>query len=135
MSTVELFLEEHSLKDSALTPSQPKKKKLVKDVSDMTEEEQLQAAMLASMGADSSAATAMEQLDDEETPSTSVPEGNLRSSCELRTGTFLQQDVFTVLTRLKNTHRTRTCRRRGSGGGEGRRGAGFSLRQDTACAT
>ncbi|KAK3814364.1 MAG: hypothetical protein J3Q66DRAFT_402919 [Benniella sp.] len=71
---VELFLEEHSLKDSASTPSQPKKKKLVKDVSDMTEEEQLQAAMLASMGGDSSAATAMEQMDDEETPSTSVPE-------------------------------------------------------------
>lgn len=76
MSIVELFLEEHSLKDSASTPSQPKKKKLVKDVSDMTEEEQLQAAMLASMGGEPSTPIAIDQMDDEEVPSTSAPEGN-----------------------------------------------------------
>ncbi|KAG0255260.1 hypothetical protein BG011_005223 [Mortierella polycephala] len=48
--TVSEFLDMHSLTDSTSKPSQPKKKKLVKDISDMTEEEQLHAAMLASMG-------------------------------------------------------------------------------------
>ncbi|KAF9984755.1 hypothetical protein BGZ75_003685 [Mortierella antarctica] len=62
----------HSLTDSTSKPSQPKKKKLVKDVSDMTEEEQLQAAMVASMGGDPSTAINLE--DQEETPSTSTPE-------------------------------------------------------------
>ncbi|KAF9998939.1 hypothetical protein BGZ79_007419 [Entomortierella chlamydospora] len=52
--TVSEFLDRHSLTDSASKPSQPKKKKLVKDVSDMTEEEQLHVAMMASMGGDAS---------------------------------------------------------------------------------
>ncbi|KAF9946656.1 hypothetical protein BGZ72_000141 [Mortierella alpina] len=70
--TVSEFLDMHSLTDSTSKPSQPKKKKLVKDVSDMTEEEQLQAAMVASMGGDPSTAINLE--DQEETPSTSTPE-------------------------------------------------------------
>ncbi|KAF9931958.1 hypothetical protein BGZ67_005055 [Mortierella alpina] len=70
--TVSEFLDMHSLTDSTSKPSQPKKKKLVKDVSDMTEEEQLQAAMVASMGGDPSTAINLE--DQEEAPSTSTPE-------------------------------------------------------------
>ncbi|KAG0237697.1 hypothetical protein B0O80DRAFT_176637 [Mortierella sp. GBAus27b] len=62
---VELFLIDNSLADSTSTPSQPKKKKLVRDVSDMTEEEQIQAAMLASMGGDTPIADA---VDEEEAP-------------------------------------------------------------------
>ncbi|KAG0008796.1 hypothetical protein BGZ80_003047 [Entomortierella chlamydospora] len=54
LSDVSEFLDRHSLTDSASKPSQPKKKKLVKDVSDMTEEEQLHVAMMASMGGDAS---------------------------------------------------------------------------------
>ena len=65
----------HSLTDSASKPSQPKKKKLVKDVSDMTEEEQLQAAMLASMGNDPSSAIDVSE-DDKDVVSTPAPEGN-----------------------------------------------------------
>ncbi|KAG9322680.1 hypothetical protein KVV02_008257 [Mortierella alpina] len=72
LSDVSEFLDMHSLTDSTSKPSQPKKKKLVKDVSDMTEEEQLQAAMAASMGGDPSTAINLE--DQEETPSTSTPE-------------------------------------------------------------
>ncbi|CAO3567587.1 unnamed protein product [Mortierella alpina] len=72
LSDVSEFLDMHSLTDSTSKPSQPKKKKLVKDVSDMTEEEQLQAAMVASMGGDPSTAINLE--DQEETPSTSTPE-------------------------------------------------------------
>ncbi|KAG0365273.1 hypothetical protein BGZ54_006695 [Gamsiella multidivaricata] len=71
--TVSEFLEMHSLTDSTSKPSQPKKKKIVKDVSDMTEEEQLHAAVLASMGGDSSSAIDILE-DDQNTPSTSVPE-------------------------------------------------------------
>ena len=70
----------HSLTDSTSKPSQPKKKKLVKDVSDMTEEEQLQAAMVASMGGDPSTAINLE--DQEETPSTSTPEGDYLAAGE-----------------------------------------------------
>ncbi|KAF9947694.1 hypothetical protein BGZ70_002552 [Mortierella alpina] len=70
--TVSEFLDMHSLTDSTSKPSQPKKKKLVKDVSDMTEEEQLQAAMVASMGGDPSTAINLE--DQEDVPSTSTPE-------------------------------------------------------------
>ncbi|KAF9434663.1 hypothetical protein BGZ76_007635 [Entomortierella beljakovae] len=50
LSDVTEFLDLHSLTDSTSNPSQPKKKKIVKDISDMTEEEQIQAAMAASMG-------------------------------------------------------------------------------------
>lgn len=75
VSIVEIFLAEHSLTDSASSkPSQPKKKKLVKDVSDMTEEEQLQAAMLASIGA-SATSTDIPPSFEDEVP-TSAPEGN-----------------------------------------------------------
>ncbi|KAG0039724.1 hypothetical protein BGZ82_007026 [Podila clonocystis] len=52
--------------DSASKPSQPKKKKLVKNVSDMTEEEQLHAAMMASMGGDPSSAIEIPQEDEED---------------------------------------------------------------------
>ncbi|KAF9573681.1 hypothetical protein EC968_008197 [Mortierella alpina] len=72
LSDVSEFLDMHSLTDSTSKPSQPKKKKLVKDVSDMTEEEQLQAAMVASMGGDPS--TAINLDDQEESPFTSTPE-------------------------------------------------------------
>jgi len=72
LSDVSEFLDMHSLTDSTSKPSQSKKKKLVKDVSDMTEEEQLQAAMVASMGGDPSTAINLE--DQEEAPSTSTPE-------------------------------------------------------------
>jgi hypothetical protein len=64
------FLDLHSLTDSASKPSQPKKKKIVKDVSDMTEEEQLQAAMMASMGGDASSAI---DIPDEEPEDVSTP--------------------------------------------------------------
>lgn len=64
VSIVEVFLEEHSLTDSTSNPSQPKRKKVVKDVSDMTEEEQLEAAMLASANEGSSTSTG---------PSTTIP--------------------------------------------------------------
>lgn len=64
----------HSLTDSASKPSLPKKKKIVKDVSDMTEEEQLQAAMMASMGADISSAIDVRDEEPEDVP-TPVEEG------------------------------------------------------------
>ncbi|KAG0235760.1 hypothetical protein BGW42_004810 [Actinomortierella wolfii] len=49
--TVSEFLEMHSLtEDTSSKPSVPKRKKTTKDISDMTEEEQLQAALAASMG-------------------------------------------------------------------------------------
>ncbi|KAG0030948.1 hypothetical protein BGZ81_002029 [Podila clonocystis] len=67
LSDVSEFLEAHSLIDSASKPSQPKKKKLVKNVSDMTEEEQLHAAMMASMGGDPSSAIEIPQEDEEDT--------------------------------------------------------------------
>ncbi|KAG0338578.1 hypothetical protein BG000_003728 [Podila horticola] len=67
LSDVSEFLEGHSLVDSASKPSQPKRKKLVKNVSDMTEEEQLHAAMMASMGGDSSSAIEIPQEDEEDT--------------------------------------------------------------------
>ncbi|KAF9291559.1 hypothetical protein BGZ68_003497 [Mortierella alpina] len=79
--TVSEFLDMHSLTDSTSKPSQPKKKKLVKDVSDMTEEEQLQAAMVASMGGDPSTAINLE--DQEETPSTSTPEEATPAAAEV----------------------------------------------------
>ncbi|KAF9918404.1 hypothetical protein BX616_008964 [Lobosporangium transversale] len=63
LSDVSEFLEVHSLTDSTSKPSQPKKKKTVKDVSDMTEEEQLHAALVASMGGDTS--NAVDLGDDE----------------------------------------------------------------------
>ncbi|KAF9161009.1 hypothetical protein DFQ26_004984 [Actinomortierella ambigua] len=45
------FLDRHSLtEDSSSKPSEPKKKKITKDISDMTEDEQLQAALAASLG-------------------------------------------------------------------------------------
>ncbi|KAG0057612.1 hypothetical protein BGZ83_006985 [Gryganskiella cystojenkinii] len=66
------FLDMHSLIDSASKPSQPKKKKLVKDVSDMTEEEQLHAAMMASMGGDPSSAIDIPDAD-EDTPIAEAP--------------------------------------------------------------
>ncbi|KAG0274221.1 hypothetical protein BGZ95_009993 [Linnemannia exigua] len=73
LSDVSEFLDLHSLTDSASKPSLPKKKKIVKDVSDMTEEEQLQAAMMASMGGDAS--NTIEIPDDEpEAVSTPVDE-------------------------------------------------------------
>jgi len=65
----------HSLTDSASKPSQPKKKKLVKDISDMTEEEQLQAAMMASMGGDPSSAIDITTAEDEDTPIAETPTG------------------------------------------------------------
>ncbi|KAG0079935.1 hypothetical protein BGZ93_011407 [Podila epicladia] len=64
LSDVSEFLYHHSLTDPASKPSQPKKKKLVKNVSDMTEEEQLQAAMMASMGGDPSSAIEIPQEDE-----------------------------------------------------------------------
>ncbi|KAG0376210.1 hypothetical protein BGX24_008128 [Mortierella sp. AD032] len=70
LSDVSEFLDLHSLTDSASKPSLPKKKKIVKDVSDMTEEEQLQAAMMASMGGDASSAI---ELPDEEPEVVSTP--------------------------------------------------------------
>ncbi|KAF9902175.1 hypothetical protein EC991_005221 [Linnemannia zychae] len=70
LSDVSEFLDMHSLTDSTSKPSQPKKKKIVKEVSDMTEEEQLQAAMMASMGADASSAI---ELPDEEPEDVSTP--------------------------------------------------------------
>lgn len=60
------FLDVHSLTDSASKPSLPKKKKLIKNVSDMTEEEQLRAAMMASMGGDPSSAIEIPQEDEDE---------------------------------------------------------------------
>ncbi|KAF9191616.1 hypothetical protein BGZ51_006987 [Haplosporangium sp. Z 767] len=72
LSDVSEFLDMHSLTDSTSKPSQPKKKKLVKDVSDMTEEEQLHAAMLASMGGDPSSAIDITGAD-ENTAETSAP--------------------------------------------------------------
>ncbi|KAF9971329.1 hypothetical protein BGZ73_005752 [Actinomortierella ambigua] len=55
LSDVSEFLERHSLiEDSSSKPSEPKKKKITKDISDMTEEEQLQAALAASLGSESS---------------------------------------------------------------------------------
>ncbi|KAG0358193.1 hypothetical protein BG005_002611 [Podila minutissima] len=69
LTDVSEFLYVHSLTDSASKPSQPKKKKLVKNVSDMTEEEQLQAAMKASMGGDPSSAIEIPQEDEEDTNS------------------------------------------------------------------
>ncbi|KAF8924808.1 hypothetical protein BGZ58_001406 [Dissophora ornata] len=73
LSDVSEFLDMHSLTDSTSKPSQPKKKKVVKDISDMTEEEQLHAAMLASMGGDPSSAI---DISDEiqGTPASSTPE-------------------------------------------------------------
>lgn len=65
----------HSLTDSASKPSQPKKKKLVKDISDMTEEEQLQAAMMASMGGDPSSAIDISAAEDGDTPIAETPAG------------------------------------------------------------
>ncbi|KAF9104470.1 hypothetical protein BGX29_001840 [Mortierella sp. GBA35] len=65
-SDVTEFLDFHSLTDSASKPSLPKKKKIVKDVSDMTEEEQLQAAMMASMGDDPSNAIDIPEDDQED---------------------------------------------------------------------
>ncbi|KAF9146897.1 hypothetical protein BGX30_005107 [Mortierella sp. GBA39] len=70
LSDVSEFLDIHSLTDSASKPSLPKKKKIVKDVSDMTEEEQLQAAMMASMGGDASNAI---DVPDEEPEDVSTP--------------------------------------------------------------
>ncbi|KAF9122669.1 hypothetical protein BGW39_009577 [Mortierella sp. 14UC] len=70
LSDVSEFLDIHSLTDSASKPSLPKKKKIVKDISDMTEEEQLQAAMMASMGGDASSAI---ELPDEEPEDVSTP--------------------------------------------------------------
>ncbi|KAF9428728.1 hypothetical protein BGZ94_001328 [Podila epigama] len=67
LSDVSEFLDLHSLTDSASKPSLPKKKKLVKNVSDMTEEEQLHAAMMASMGGDASSAIEIPQDTDEDT--------------------------------------------------------------------
>ena len=68
--------------DSTSKPSQPKKKKVVKDISDMTEEEQLHAAMLASMGGDPSSAIDLSG-EGQETPasSTSEPEGKHMHAC------------------------------------------------------
>ncbi|KAF9923204.1 hypothetical protein BGZ65_009034, partial [Modicella reniformis] len=69
------FLDVHSLMESASAPSQPKKKKLV---SDMTEEEQLRAAMLASMGDGGSmggdASSAIVISNEQDVPATSEPE-------------------------------------------------------------
>ncbi|KAF8980352.1 hypothetical protein BGZ46_004316 [Entomortierella lignicola] len=70
--TVSEFLDMHSLTDSASKPSLPKKKKLVKDVSDMTEEEQLHAAMMASMGGDVSSTTGFD-IDESEPKSEEAP--------------------------------------------------------------
>ncbi|KAG0210310.1 hypothetical protein BGX28_009466 [Mortierella sp. GBA30] len=70
--TVSEFLDMHSLTDSASKPSQPKKKKLVKDVSDMTEEEQLHAAMVASMGGDPSSAISIPDTEEEEATATAT---------------------------------------------------------------
>ncbi|KAF9205293.1 hypothetical protein BGZ59_000554 [Podila verticillata] len=66
LADVTEFLDVHSLTDSASKPSLPKKKKLVKNVSDMTEEEQLRAAMMASMGGDPSSAIEIPQEDEDE---------------------------------------------------------------------
>ncbi|KAG0337821.1 hypothetical protein BG004_007484 [Podila humilis] len=65
LSDVSEFLDLHSLTDAASKPSQPKKKKLVKSVSDMTEEEQLHAAMMASMGGDTSSAIEIPENEEE----------------------------------------------------------------------
>ncbi|KAG0262093.1 hypothetical protein DFQ27_002540 [Actinomortierella ambigua] len=55
VSDVTEFLDRHSLtEDSSSKPSEPKKKKITKDISDMTEDEQLQAALAASLGSTSS---------------------------------------------------------------------------------
>ncbi|KAF9582423.1 hypothetical protein BGW38_000227 [Lunasporangiospora selenospora] len=77
------FLHMHSLADSSSKPSQPKKTKIVKDVLDMTEEEQLQAAINASMGSGGESSSAVE-ADNEATPAESeaeatpaAPEDNL----------------------------------------------------------
>ncbi|KAF9930760.1 hypothetical protein FBU30_011296 [Linnemannia zychae] len=64
------FLDINSLTDSASKPSLPKKKKIVKDVSDMTEEEQIEAAMMASMGGDVSSAI---DIPDEESEDIKTP--------------------------------------------------------------
>ncbi|KAG0312612.1 hypothetical protein BGZ99_009371 [Dissophora globulifera] len=73
LSDVTEFLDMHSLTDSTSKPSQPKKKKVVKDVSDMTEEEQLHAAMLASMGGDPTSAIDL-SAEDTGAASTSEPQ-------------------------------------------------------------